>query len=284
MIEEKTNPNPNKEQLLASKATAKLRKSGFAVNRPSRKINLKPNPFANSQILKLSHTNNSPQITELNRTSTIDPRDKSSLKAETDEKENLSTTNKDKPFKLSAQQKIINIFSQESSRLLDKLLRAIFIQRKELSEAKTTLEQFIRTFMTTNYGSSHQYSLSNRLTSKTEYSPLSRALDRLLSANRSIPELQMAFSLFAKVLSSTGSTILQMQVDTGQAAFIKNNILKTYGGWKRESLFESDINICSLFADIEEMVEINLKNCELLSFLHMLLPSSQLNLSIDEIK
>lgn len=118
---------------------------------------------------------------------------------------------KDKNPRQPTQIKNINIFSQEYSRLADKLLKAIYSQRKELSEGKTTFEQFLRSFMTNQYGSHLQFSLATKITgSRSDHSPLAEAFDILLNGYESPAYLQICFGIFAKILSANGSWVLQV--------------------------------------------------------------------------
>ncbi len=136
---------------------------------------------------------------------------------------------KEKNPRQAIQTRIVNIFSPEYSRLTDKVIKAIFNQRKEISEGKTTFEQFIRTFMINQYGSHLHFVLSTRITAtRSDQSPLVQVFDVLLNSYESTSYLQIIFCIFAKMLAANGSCVLQ--VDAEKAVFIQNQILNSYIG------------------------------------------------------
>jgi hypothetical protein len=103
--------------VLPKTSSKKLRKSGFAINKHSSKQLNFPTDSTNRGNAKP----NSEMKSEANES------------AEPQETDKMVGVSKDRNLRQTIQTKTINVFSQEYSRMADKLLKAIFTQRKEIS-------------------------------------------------------------------------------------------------------------------------------------------------------
>jgi hypothetical protein len=65
----------------------------------------------------------------------------------------------DKGSRISVQQRNINIFGQESQRLIEKLFKAIVIKKKEITSGKFTFIDFFGKFMIHQFGPHLQITL-----------------------------------------------------------------------------------------------------------------------------
>lgn len=183
-------------------------------------------------------------------------------------------------------QKHINLLSQQSCKLIQKLMKAIYVKRNEIALGKITFEYFVNEYMSNHYSPQIKVFFISKITSRQDYSnPLVKAFDLLLSNYHSQTYLKYIFGLFGKLIVMHNSSSIFIEEDKGY--IIKNQLLKNTLGQDLSTIRGGDQNcgnICNIFMDLEHIVDSMLTQCELYSFLQHILPQSQKFMFFQEVK